>query len=70
MTDRPETFRHRRRRLKITQERLAHVLGVTAMTVHHWERGKPSKGLYERVRVAFMDGKYDDLILEYQTERR
>ena len=35
----PETFRERRRRLRLTQAALASEVGVDSMTVSRWERG-------------------------------
>lgn len=41
-----------RKRLGLTQEALAHVLGVSFQTINRWERGlfKPSKLALEKIK--------------------
>ena len=52
----PATVKEVRRRLALSQEELAHALGVSFATVNRWENGKtiPSK-LAQRQFIAFCE---------------
>lgn len=54
----PETVKEVRRQLALSQEELAHALGVSFATVNRWENGKtvPSK-LAQRQFIAFCETK-------------
>ncbi len=54
----PETVKEVRRKLALTQEELAHALGVSFATVNRWENGKtvPSK-LAQRQFEQFCEQK-------------
>ncbi len=54
----PETVKEVRRRLALSQEELAHALGVSFATVNRWENGKtdPSK-LAQRQFALFCETK-------------
>lgn len=54
----PETVKEVRRQLALSQEELAHALGVSFATVNRWENGKtvPSK-LAQRQFIAFCEIK-------------
>jgi len=61
----PATVKEVRRQLAISQEELAHALGVSFATVNRWENGKtvPSK-LAQRQFVLFCKAKGIDSGLE------
>ncbi|WP_255199602.1 helix-turn-helix domain-containing protein [Marinobacter lutaoensis] len=57
----PETVKEVRRQLALSQEELAHALGVSFATVNRWENGKtvPSK-LAQRQFEAFCERMKED----------
>lgn len=61
----PETVKEVRRQLGLSQEELAHALGVSFATVNRWENGKtvPSK-LAQRQFALFCEAKGIDSGLE------
>jgi len=62
----PETVKEVRRQLGLSQEELAHALGVSFATVNRWENGKtqPSKLAQNQFKLFCEQKKGEGLLVE------
>ena len=63
-----ENIKKNRKRLNLTQEKLAEVLGVTIGAVHKWETGMSAPELSMLVKMASFFEVSVDVLLGYELE--